>query len=91
MATEPRDARAEAGVLRSGTGMRVDPTGSRGRRAPRQLARRALCDPHVEALCVTVVPCSGRLGLAARAGVTGLDACDPAEATRAGYRQLPHP
>ncbi|MFF5217380.1 hypothetical protein [Micromonospora sp. NPDC000442] len=32
----------------------------------RQLARRALRDPHVDALCVAVVPCSGLLGLAGR-------------------------
>ncbi len=32
----------------------------------RQLARRALREPHVDALCVTAVPCSGLLGLAGR-------------------------
>ncbi|GIJ79808.1 hypothetical protein SAMN05443287_102609 [Micromonospora phaseoli] len=32
----------------------------------RQLARRALRDPQVDALCVTVAPCSGLLGLAGR-------------------------
>ncbi|GIJ24138.1 hypothetical protein [Micromonospora lutea] len=32
----------------------------------RQLARRSLRNPHVDALCTTVVPCSGLLGLAGR-------------------------
>ncbi|WP_433533017.1 hypothetical protein ACQPYA_14025 [Micromonospora sp. CA-263727] len=48
---------------------RVDETGG-GRvdalLGARQLARRALREPHVDALCVTAVPCSGLLGLAGR-------------------------